>query len=282
MKREPLAVHRPASTVRADAQAAFFSLASPIVDEAIGCAAEIEGVPSPESLHRLRVSLRKLRSLWWAYGPLLGKSMSSRQRAIYGQLASVAGRTRDWDIFIGMLTARKATNRRFLEGAATARAQASTLSRQALSNADVKTLLHDALATATETLNASEDRVPLRAFAEARISASEKDLRRRMKRAARGKRSGYAPFHDVRKAAKRLRYLLELFDPVLQGGHSATLKRLVKIQNRLGALNDAVASEDLFRRNASLLVAAGADESTLEWMKRERRRRMHAVARLLR
>ncbi|MFX1695454.1 CHAD domain-containing protein [Paraburkholderia sp. A1RO-1] len=49
----------------------FPDIASPIVDEAIKQAKEIAGDPSAEGLHQLRISMRRLRSLWWSYRPLL-------------------------------------------------------------------------------------------------------------------------------------------------------------------------------------------------------------------
>ena len=53
------------------AQAAFASYAAPLVSDAIAYANAVRDDPSPEALHKLRVSLRRLRSLWWAFAPLL-------------------------------------------------------------------------------------------------------------------------------------------------------------------------------------------------------------------
>jgi CHAD domain-containing protein len=55
------------------------------------------------------------------------------------------------------------------------------------------------------------------------------------------------PF-DVRKAGKKTRYLLELFGP-LPADHRRLLKRLQKIQQPLGELNDFAVSESLLRQN---------------------------------
>ncbi len=56
-----------------------------------------------QALHKLRVSLRRLRSLWWAFAPLLEKGENTRQRALYKYLATAAGKTRDWDILIELI-----------------------------------------------------------------------------------------------------------------------------------------------------------------------------------
>jgi CHAD domain-containing protein len=270
------------------AQAAFASYAAPLVDEAIEHTNAVREDASPEALHKLRVSLRRLRSVWWAFAPLLEKGESTRQRALYQFLATAAGKTRDWDILIELLTS---DDRGALGAAADlapklqgARGGAMATSRETLSNADVKHLLREALSSASKELNTSHERMPLRKFATQRVATSENSLKKRMKRARRAKRSNYAAFHNVRKAGKKLRYLLEFFGPVLSGGRKRTLKRLKQIQKRFGALNDVVASEMLLHENRALFDGAGTGDTdaALQWLKKERKRRMRAAAGLLR
>ncbi|WP_144140210.1 CHAD domain-containing protein [Paraburkholderia sp. BCC1884] len=268
------------------AQAAFTSFAAPLVDDAIGYAHAVREDASPEALHKLRVSLRRLRSLWWAFEPLLDKGEGTRQRALYKYLATAAGKTRDWDILIELLAQEDVSVRTEVREMAPkmgeARDNAFTASRETLSNADVKHLLREALTSASTTLNTSNQRMPLRKFAKQRVAASERSLRKSVRRAARARRSNYPAFHAVRKAGKKLRYLLEFFEPILGGGRKRALKRLKQIQKRFGALNDFVASEMLLRENASLLSASSDTEAALHWLKQERKRRMRAAAGLLR
>ena len=75
----------------ASAQEAFASYAAPLVSDAIEYANAVHEDASPEALHKLRVSLRRLRSLWWAFEPLLDKGENTRQRALYKFLATAAG-----------------------------------------------------------------------------------------------------------------------------------------------------------------------------------------------
>lgn len=124
--------------------------------------------------------------------------------------------------------------------------------------------------------------MPLSKFADQRVAAAERSLRKRMKRASHAKRSNYTSFHDVRKAGKKLRYLLEFFGPVLHGSHKRTLKLLKQIQKRFGTLNDVVASEMLLRDNAALLAGSGDTDAVLHWFERERKRRLRSAAGLLR
>ncbi|WP_144109917.1 CHAD domain-containing protein [Paraburkholderia sp. BCC1886] len=267
------------------AQAAFASYAAPLVDVAIDSAQALDQDTSPETLHKLRVSLRRLRSLWWAFQPLLEEGENGRERALYKYLAAAAGKTRDWDILIELLNqddVAKDIKPRLEE----ARGGALATSRETLSNADIKHLLREALASAGREINTSPARVSLNRFAQKRVAASEKSLKKRVKRAAHAKRSNYTAFHDVRKAGKKLRYLLEFFEPVLKadkkGGQARTLKRLKQIQKRFGKLNDIVASEMLLHDNAALLADSGDPDAARRWLGKERKRRMRSAAALLR
>ena len=264
------------------AQTAFASYAAPLVDHAIEYANAVREDPSPEDFHQLRVSLRRLRSLWWAFQPLLEEGENTRQRALYKYLATAAGKTRDWDILIELLAQESGIARGLTPTLENARGDALATSRETLSNADVKHLLREALSSATRELNTAHERVPLGKFANQRVAASERTLKKRMKRARHAKRSNYTAFHDVRKAGKKLRYLLEFFGPVLKGGRKRTVKRLKQIQKRFGTLNDIVASEMLLRDNAALLASSGDTDAVLQWLKKERKRRMRSAAGLLR
>ncbi|WP_025596614.1 CHAD domain-containing protein [Burkholderia sp. WSM2230] len=269
------------STPETTAQEAFASYAAPLVSDAIAYANAVRDNPSPEALHKLRVSLRRLRSLWWAFAPLLEKGENTRQRALYKYLATAAGKTRDWDILIELIRNEDGASD-FAPTLEEARDNALATSRETLSNADVKHLLRDALTSASTEINTAHERVPLRKFANKRVAASERSLMKRAKRARHAKRSNYAAFHDVRKAGKKVRYLLEFFEPVLSGSHKRTLKRLKQVQKRFGKLNDIVASEMLLRDNASLFAGAGDADSVLQSLHKERKRRMRSAAGLLR
>ncbi|WP_245841473.1 CHAD domain-containing protein [Paraburkholderia ribeironis] len=281
MVDEQSAASDPASEARL-AQEAFASYAAPLVGHATELAAAAREDASPEALHQLRVSLRRLRSLWWAFEPLLEKNENARQRALFQYLANAAGKTRDWDIAIELLTQQDSGASDIVPKLQEARGIALATSRETLSNADVKHLLRDVLANTSRELNTAHERVPLRKFATQRVDASARSLKKCMKRARHAKRSDYAAFHDVRKAGKKLRYLVEFFEPALEGGCKRTLKRLVEIQKRFGALNDVVASEELLHENAALFAGAGDTDAALQWLHKERKRRIRAAAKLLR
>lgn len=264
------------------AAAAFATLAEPIVAEVLAQAGTIVSEPSADGLHQLRVALRRLRSLWWAYRPLLDAGENTRQRELFKSLADTAGKARDYDILIELIQLRRERNEKMPPALSEIRQEALDASREVFSNPDMKALLLDALSQTAEALNASQDRRSLSAFANARVMQSEKQLRKRMRRVANARKSEVAAFHGVRKAGKRVRYLLELLGPALSGRHQKALNRLKKIQKRFGELNDVVASEALLRDNTTLLSAVGDPDGTLKWLRKERKRRLRAASALLR
>lgn len=264
------------------AEAAFPDIASPLVGEAIEQARTVADSPSAEGLHQLRITMRRLRSLWWSYRPLLDAGENTRQRELFRSLADTAGKARDYDILIELLNLQQKDGGAIPPEISDARQAALDAGGEVLSNPEVKTLLLGALSQTSGALVARQNRQPLQTFSDGRVAESQKQLRKRMRRAAKAKRSNLAAFHDVRKAGKKVRYLLELFGPVLSGEHRKTLNRLKKIQKRLGTLNDVVASEKLLRDNALLLAAVSEPERTLKWFRKERKRRLRAAAVLLR
>lgn len=83
---------------RRTAEAAFANFARPLIDEALSHASTLDANQDAEVLHKLRAALRRLRTLLWAYRPVLKSGFGAKQRGIYRSLASAAGNTRDWDI----------------------------------------------------------------------------------------------------------------------------------------------------------------------------------------
>lgn len=53
--------------------------------------------------------------------------------------------------------------------------------------------------------------------------------------------------HDARKAAKRARYIAELAEPSLGGKAKAVAQRMIKVQDTLGARQDAAVAQELLR-----------------------------------
>ncbi|PVX61375.1 CHAD domain-containing protein [Paraburkholderia unamae] len=260
-----------------NAQAEFSRFAKPLVDEALAHAAQ--GEPSPDDFHKLRVALRRLRTLIWAWRPLLGRKFADLERAYLKRPAAAAGEARDWDIAISLLGDEQ--TKPDTERLQTARRDARARASSTLAAADLKHALREMLRRVNRELNTSPRRTPIKCLARERVRAARRALRKRMRRAQRANRGDYAPWHEVRKGAKRLRYLLEFFQPVLRRRESRRVKSLRRLQDRFGALNDAVATEHLLGQHREVFADAATADAALAALKRERKRRRRAARELL-
>ncbi|WP_144159486.1 CHAD domain-containing protein [Paraburkholderia sp. BCC1885] len=263
----------------------FSALATPVVAEAVQRAQALSTESDAEGFHQLRVAFRKLRALYWAYSPYLGEEATAHATAEFRRLAAVAGGTRDWDIAGSLLEdAREsgASIEPLVAAARAKRSQAVVDSQTIIKSADVETFLSDALLCAQTTLQSRCGDLPIRAFAKQRVRLAQRTLQKRSRRAARGKTAYEDDLHDVRKAGKKLRYLLEFFQPVIKGGHDRTIKELTSVQNKLGQFNDIAASDALIRNASFSEVPVEVVEESLQWLQEQKCRRMRAASRRVR
>lgn len=247
-----------------------------LIEEATQGAKALHHDSDAESIHRLRVTVRRLRSIWWVYRPLLPAPERGRQEAGLKLITTAAGKARDWDILVELFTGRRRGKRalQFVDELSARRKEALEASHAELESIDVESTLNTAFEQATSALKTA-DPMPARRFARRGAKSAEATLRKRMKRANKAKRSDYAAFHDVRKAAKRLRYALEFFDGESSTDHERVLKALKDIQQRYGALNDVVTSDAMLR--AEFPERA----SEIRWLEKKRKRRLRKAERLL-
>ena len=210
---------------------------------------------------------------------MLDEDFDNKQSAIYKFLANAAGNTRDWDILIELLSELNEPN---LAGALRqSRDAAVKTSRETLSHASIKNVLHDAVSEANKELNTAHQRTPLKKFAVKRVTVAEEQLRKRMKSASQAKRSEYSSFHEVRKAGKKVRYLLEFFEPLLNKKQRKGMKKLKQLQKRFGALNDVVASRELLQNHLDSLPSGTSTDGAMRSLKKEEKRRAKTAAKLL-
>jgi CHAD domain-containing protein len=260
----------------------FSSLATPVVAEAVQRAKALSTQGDAEGFHQLRVAFRKLRALYWAYAPWLGEEATAQATEEFKRLAAVAGGTRDWDIAGELLKAAQesgASIELLVAAAHEKRAQAVVHSQTMIKSDDVEAFLNGVLLTAQTTLQSRCDNLPIRAFAEERVRLAQRALQKRSRRAARNETAHEEDLHDVRKAGKKLRYLLEFFQPVIRGGHGRTIKALTSVQNKLGQFNDIAASETLIRGASFNQVPPEVVQESLQWLQAQKCRRMRAASR---
>jgi CHAD domain-containing protein len=265
---------------------AFALLGTSISGEAVERVRKLNAGAAPEDLHKLRVALRRLRTLWWAYEPLLDKKDAKLQRREFKSLADAAGRTRDWDVLHELIAASDPSNKHALTALIKAieehRAEALSFSLKAIGNAGVERILEQALVSARQQLDLQGAGQSIASFAEERVQAAEKALKKRVKRAVPGQDSDYAALHEVRIAGKKLRYLLQFFSPVLEGGHEAVIERLTVVQDELGTLNDLVTSEALLREYAFQLGEAKRVKQAIAYLQSQTAHHIHHVHEILR
>ncbi len=218
--------------------------------------------PTDEDLHQFRVSLRRLRSAWVTFAPVLPDVFVEVWKPRLRELAAVTGPVREWDVLLldwipAARAALDSADTRSLgwldkatARASAARGRAWKALRAELVSSSVTSML-DALGDAAAPFLTEASSVPLRAFAHARASA----LRKRVLRQGRKpKHASTARLHRARIAAKQWRYLYESFYPAL-GVHASKrrCKHLRALQDALGEIHDADASL------ARLAEACGAE-----------------------
>lgn len=263
----------------------FSSLAAPVVAEAVQRARALSTSSDVEGFHQLRVAFRKLRALFWAYSPYLGEEATAQATEEFRRLAAVAGQTRDWDIAGDLLKVAQESGASIdplVVAAREKRAQAVLHSQTMIKGDDVEAFLNDVLLRAQTTLQSRCNDLPVRAFAEQRVRLAQRSLQKRSRHAARGESTNEEDLHDVRKAGKKLRYLLEFFQPVIKGGHGPAIKALTSVQNKLGQFNDIAASETLIRNTAFNEVPPEIVQESLRWLEAQKYRRMRAASRRVR
>lgn len=223
-----------------------------------------------ESVHRSRVSLRRVRALRSLFRPLLveTEAMEPGVRETGDALRTIArrlGALRDLDVFCAdRLTAARSAHPQAPGFAALAdhlagrRAGRLAEARDALTSPDCLRLCL-ALVWETEGLDrragGSIEHEPLAPFLRA---AWDRRMRRLNRDARNLGRKTVAERHDVRLAAKKLRYMIEPFAGLAEGKAAMQmLARLKALQDGLGALNDGATAERLV---IDLLDEVGKDK----------------------
>jgi CHAD domain-containing protein len=226
----------------------------------------------PGAVHQLRVAGRRLRSILAAFRPVLERAATDPVRTELAWLGGELGQARDDQVALAHLRALVAEQPpELVLGPVAARLQQTALRSAAegreralatLSSQRYLRLL-DALQDLVDapplTPGAAEPAEPV---VRAAMRKAGKRLRRQVDAAQRA--DGEArelPLHEVRKAAKRVRYTAEVASTV--AGRTKRLVRITKkVQKTLGALQDTVVTRDVCRRLGIAAAAAGENSFT--------------------
>ena len=224
----------------------------------------------PESLHDMRVAVRRSRALLRAGRTLIAGDMQELNHELQW-LGGVLGAVRDLDVLLERLHAEAAglggvdtkAAERLLRALERERGRDRTALRRALDDARYLTLL-DRFQAELDALEPSGADVTLDALARRELKTLRKAVR------ALPDEPRDDELHGVRKLGKRARYAAEL------AGQNEVVRRAKALQDVLGEHQDAVVAEERLR---ALAAAAPPDQAFAAGRLVDREHARHADAR---
>jgi len=227
----------------------------------------------PDSLHQMRVTLRRLRSVLTTFRPLFDEGTADSLRAELRWLGGDLGSARDVEVLHGRLTKRLAEEpSELVRGPVSVRLDGALRSEHvSRQEAAVRVLGSERYAAAAASLHAFLRRPPWSPVARRPapevlprlVIADWERVTRRAAAAAGGPETTHDErLHAVRKAAKRARYATEAALPVLDAEAGRVAHALKEVQAALGAHHDAVVARLRLLAIADDAAAAGEDTFT--------------------
>ena len=245
VKAAPVELPHGASTAQA-----LVAILSNCLQQIQGNEAGVTGSDDPESVHQLRVGVRRLRSALKLFGDLLPCPPALLDDIEW--LGGALGAARDWEVLRDTTLPRvpedEGTGQPLLRALVeqTARTQRDQAAQALLSPR--YTRLQLALALWMQQTSASDDAAhcaPASRFAHRAMRELHKKMLRRAEKAAGGEERAV---HRLRIAGKRVRYALEFFASLYQRGSSTRyLAALTEMQDVLGRHNDVMVADRLLR-----------------------------------
>jgi CHAD domain-containing protein len=213
-----------------------------------------------EAVHKMRVAIRRLRSVLRTFTPLLDKESALWLRDELGWLGSVLGPVRDTDVLRAhleeLLSSLPPSD--VLGPVRDDLTEYFTETRQKALAESLKALRSPRYLDLLDVLRAVTLAPPTTPKAGRSIKkAAPRLLRRELERvagrievaaAAEGSEQHELALHEVRKAAKGMRYAAEAFEPVLGKPARRIVQRFVAVHELLGSGQDAVVARDLLRQ----------------------------------
>jgi inorganic triphosphatase YgiF len=240
----------------------------------------LEGI-DPEYLHQMRVALRRLRSAFVVFSPPFPAEMIQPLSADLKWLANSLGPARDWDVFMAETLpplhaefGEHAALTTFARQCAAPHRAAASRARRAVRSRRYQQLVLTLAGwlTAERWSGGMDDAArtvlaePIRDLAGTVLEARYNQVRKRGRKLT---RLSPAELHRLRIAIKKFRYATDFFAALYEGRRAReTLKRLARLQDILGAINDAATVGNLVGevlRGASGRHAAEAKGILLGW-----------------
>ncbi|KKO65168.1 CHAD domain protein [Janthinobacterium sp. KBS0711] len=252
VKAQPLALDAAMSV-----EQVFLAIAGNCLEQVSGNQDGVAGGEDVESVHQMRVGLRRLRSALGMFKSLLALPDALKDELEW--LGGALGEARDWDVLAGNTLAQ-------LDGEAAA--DAAALAEAAHAQARLK---HELAAQAVTSARYTACMLGLQRWLQARAwrdscsvrqlrrldahvrpfarATLRKDQRRLMQRGKRLLHATPQQRHRVRIAAKKTRYATEFFASLFAGrAVKPYVGRLSALQDELGWLNDVQVADRLLRQ----------------------------------
>ena len=241
--------------------------------------------PAAESIHDLRLLIKRVRALLWFARPALAAPVAERARTRLRRAARLLAGQRDRAVMQATLEklAKKASDDR--DRAAVAHVFRSLVQDPAAGGAGEKSP-RSTLRKAVGILCRAVDELKRRAADRAGWPSPGKRLAKAFhatrKAGKKARRTGKdTDFHAWRKKTKTLLYQLELTQAEPGGRMARVLKRVANLQDTLGAYHDCVVVEEQLRRMLPLPLAARRVADLLGKRKVHLRKRACPIARRL-
>ncbi|MGR3249497.1 MAG: CYTH and CHAD domain-containing protein [Paracoccus sp. (in: a-proteobacteria)] len=228
---------------------------------------------APEPLHQARVALRRMRSAFSIFKPLLGADQARNLRDRLGRLSKELGQARDLDVLMRRADPGPLHDRILRE-----REAAYDHVTEVLQRPETRALMLDLV----EWLNCgpwlTQSTIAEQRAQSARDFAAKalKRFRRKVKKKGRHLADlDDAARHELRKDAKKLRYATGFFRQLFDGKKERSRQKtfigaLKKVQDKLGTLNDLATAPELLDRlglrgdpDSAVLLTRGRKKSLL-------------------
>ncbi|HEY4087965.1 MAG TPA: CHAD domain-containing protein [Bryobacteraceae bacterium] len=220
-----------------------------------------------ETVHDLRVAVRKLRQILKVLKPWIPREESQLLRAEMKELMARAGEVRDRDIAIALM--RKIhvpKNRRILAEIHKERGVSAQALQRCIRNFQRR---NTAAAWRRALTVGNRTTAPLAAEVAATLFPNMlKDYLRRGARLAR-KNASPKQLHRFRIATKEIRYTLDIFRAHYSGAIDNFAEKLKKVQTDLGAIHDCTATSSLIEDAKS----SGSRKEILRDVEKRRRKK---------
>lgn len=252
-------------------------------EEMYALAAEALDWSDPEGVHSMRVASRRLRSALRDFTPYLRKSALRTSQKEIRSLADVLGEVRDQDVAIMALEKTAARVPKEVSAAVehfiSRKKEIRDQTRIKLKSAVRKNQLR---ALRSRFLSSVESATPIpKNSTQTYLKMARSVILARLRELEKLSGSLYRPFdveplHDMRIAAKRLRYAIELFQHCWGRTMKSYAKRVARMQTALGELHDCdvwveiVGEEMLKARKVKQMDQADGSEWLMNHFLRQR------------